>query len=107
MGYPTHPSGEPAPLNPHCRRLRPLAEYSRRLPSCHVGKRLNRATLWRWALRGLRNGRQLRTVLLGSGRMTCDAWVSEFLEGAGPQRDSWATPSGNRTELKTEEDTCR
>lgn len=66
------------PINPTCQRLRPLAEYAERLPSCRRGKRLNRATLWRWALRGLR-GRRLRTVELGGGRMTCDAWVWQFL----------------------------
>lgn len=66
------------PIDPNNRELRPLAAYSRRLPSRRFGKRLNRATLWRWAQRGVR-GRQLQTVMLGAGRMTCDAWVWEFL----------------------------
>ena len=65
-------------LNSACQRLRPLAEYASRLPSSQRGKRLNRATLWRWALHGVR-GRRLRTVTLGGGRMSCDAWVCEFL----------------------------
>lgn len=76
-------------IDPTCNELRPLAEYSRRLPSSRRGKRLNRATLWRWALRGARGGRRLRTVCLGSGRMTCDAWVWEFVGERGtPNPDS-------------------
>lgn len=66
-------------LDPASLELRPLAEYARALPSRRIGHRLNRATLWRWALRGTRNGRYLRTVVLGAGRMTCDAWVCEFM----------------------------
>ena len=67
------------PLDPNCTRLRPLATYADRLPSGRRGKRLNRATLWRWALRGLRRRPRLRTAALGGTRVTCDAWVWEFL----------------------------
>ncbi|MBI5431863.1 MAG: DUF1580 domain-containing protein [Planctomycetes bacterium] len=72
------------PLNPRCQRLRPLAEYAERLPSGRPGKCLNRATLWRWALPGLRGGRRLRTAALGGTRVTCDAWVWEFVNNADP-----------------------
>lgn len=68
-----------APIDAACQRLRPLVEYADRLPSGRRGKRLNRATLWRWALRGLRGGRRLRTVTAGGTRVTCDAWVWEFI----------------------------
>lgn len=71
-------------IDPNCTRLRPLAEYSERLPSSRQGKRLNRATLWRWALKGMTDGRYLRTVGLGSGRFTCDAWVAQFLSHPRP-----------------------
>lgn len=74
-------------IDPNCRRLRPLAHYTRRLPSSRRGKRLNRATLWRWALRGARGGRRLQTVCLGAGRMTCDAWVWEFVCRPGAPAD--------------------
>lgn len=66
-------------IDPACERLRPLADYCRRLPSGRAGKRLNRATLWRWALRGMSDGRRLRTASLGGTRVTCDAWIWEFL----------------------------
>jgi hypothetical protein len=72
------------PLDPESHALRPLAEYAARLPSSRHGKRLNRATLWRWALKGVRGGRRLHTVALGYGRMTCDAWVWEFMRPANP-----------------------
>lgn len=74
------------PLDPSSHDLRPLAEYCDRLPSRVRGRSLNRATLWRWALKGRSDGRTLRTVGLGSGRFTCDAWVVQFLaehDGAG------------------------
>ena len=66
-------------LDPACPRLRPLAEYSGRLPSSRPGKQLHRATLWRWALKGS-NGVVLRTVKLGGSRCTCDAWLCEFIQ---------------------------
>ena len=73
------------PLDATDQQLRPLAEYCDRLPSRVPGRRLNRATLWRWALKGRSDSRYLRTVALGSGRFTCDAWVTQFLaEARGP-----------------------
>ncbi|MBI5433754.1 MAG: DUF1580 domain-containing protein [Planctomycetes bacterium] len=82
------------PLNPRCQRLRPLAEYAARLPSGRPGKRLNRSTLWRWALSGVRGGRRLKTAALGRTRVTCDAWVWEFLEGGSPGRELRLVDSG-------------
>jgi hypothetical protein len=76
-------TGDRVHLDPSCLRLHPLADYARRLPSSRIGKRLNRATLWRWALRGIK-GSRLRTVALGGGRMTCDAWVWQFMRGTDP-----------------------
>jgi len=49
------------------------------LPSSRPGKRIHKSTLFRWATRGS-GGVVLRTSRLGSGRFTCDAWVSEFME---------------------------
>jgi hypothetical protein len=66
------------PLDPNCTQLRPLAEYTRRIPSTRLGKRLNRATLWRWTMHGAR-GIRLHTQRLGSGRYTTDAAVVEFM----------------------------
>jgi hypothetical protein len=76
------------PFDPTSKQLRPLAEYSDRLPSSRRGKKLNRATLWRWALNGLKDGRFIRTVGLGSGRFTCDAWVAAFLSHPRPPAGS-------------------
>lgn len=56
------------PIDPQCTELRPLAEYSKRIPSSRAGKKLNRATLWRWALNGLQ-GVKLETVRIGGGRL--------------------------------------
>lgn len=75
----------PKPLDPNSTELRPLADYCNRLPSSHPGKRLNRSTLWRWSLKGLSDGRWLRTKALGAGRVTCDKWVCEFLTEPRPE----------------------
>lgn len=77
----------PSLIDPSDAELRPLSEYCDRLPSRVCSRKLNRATLWRWALRGAR-GRVLRTVVIGSGRFTCDAWVAEFFDGCAP-REPW------------------
>lgn len=81
--------------------LRPLSSYCDRLPSSRPGKKLNRATLWRWALRGQR-GRILRTVQLGSGRFTCDAWVSEFMR-PGPSPIPERATGSEMSALKRDE----
>lgn len=68
------------PFDPTSSKLRPLGEYRDRLPSRRSGCRLNRSTLYRWALRGARSGRvKLKTDCIGGGRFTCDAWVREFM----------------------------
>lgn len=69
------------PFDPTDDRLRPLAEYTDRLPSRCRGRKLNRATLWRWALHGVRGGKvRLATWLLGGGRFTSDEAVAAFME---------------------------
>ncbi|MCR9248570.1 MAG: DUF1580 domain-containing protein [bacterium] len=69
------------PFDPSDTTLRPLAEYTDRLPSRRRGRKLNRATLWRWATRGLQGGRiRLETVRLGGGRFSSDAAVAAFME---------------------------
>ena len=67
------------PFDPTSSKLRPLAEYSDRLPSSRRGKRLHRATLFRWVSPGVRDGIALQSVRLGGCRYTCDAWVADFM----------------------------
>ncbi len=71
-----------------------MSEYCDLLPSRVRGRSLNRATLWRWTFRGRRDGRALRTVVVGSGRFTCDAWVVEFMEPTGEARSQQAQRPG-------------
>lgn len=84
------------PLNPKCPELRPLAEYSQRIPSSRGGKSLNRATLWRWALKGLQ-GVKLQTVRIGGGRYTCDAWVCEFIAARSETHEPFSTAAHSDT----------
>jgi hypothetical protein len=67
------------PFDPTSTKLRPLAEYSDRLPSSRRGRMIHRATLWRWALKGTGGGILLPTVRLGGCRYTCDANVAQFM----------------------------
>jgi hypothetical protein len=66
-------------IDPKDTTYQPLARYADRLPSSRPGRKLNRATLWRWALRGFGEGTRLKTVVLGGCRFTSDAWVAEFI----------------------------
>ena len=68
------------PFDPTSATIRPLAEYSERLPSGRKGKRLHRATLFRWASQGVRGGVVLETRRLGGCRYTCDKWGAEFMD---------------------------
>lgn len=92
------------PFDPTSAELRPLAEYSERLPSSRRGKRVHRATLWRWALKGTRGGVLLPTVRLGGCRYTCDASVAEFMRRLSepvPRNEVQASlPSGERDRIR-------
>lgn len=80
-------------LDPNSFQLRPLHEYTDRLPSSRRGKKLNRSTLWRWVLRGV-GGRRLRTQVLGGRLFTCDAWACQFMRPGptGPQGPDTSSP---------------
>lgn len=75
------------PFDPTSKRFRPLAEYSNVLPSCRPGRRLHRATLWRWALKGV-GGVRLQTVSLGTARLTTDADIAAFMRALSDKTQS-------------------
>lgn len=75
------------PFDPSSTRFRPLAEYSNLLPSSRPGRRLNRATLWRWALKGV-GGVRLQTVSLGSARLSTDADIAAFMRALSNRTQS-------------------
>ncbi len=81
------------PFDRHSHTLRPLGDYRDRLPSrCH-NRRLNRATLWRWALHGAGKERiKLPTVVIGSGRFTSDADVHAFIQARSAAKEAPETP---------------
>jgi hypothetical protein len=90
-------------LDPNCEKLRPLNEYTKRIPSTRPGKKLSRSTLWRWVLHG-RRGVKLQTFVLGSGRYTSDAEVMKFsykltlLTRSGSQKGPAVVKSGANKE---------
>lgn len=102
-------------FDPRCTNLRPLLEYSKRLPSSRPGKRLNRSTLIRWALHGVRGGVKLPTVCLGGCRFTSDAFVAEFMRqltvadelGAASFANSWIDAGAGRETATESEDRAR
>ena len=89
-------------IDKHCNQLRPLNEYTNRIPSSRPGKRLNRTTLWRWALKGCR-GIKLETVLAGSGRYTTDAWVASFMAGLSEGSTDKSRSKASRKALQREQ----
>lgn len=93
-------------FDPASTQLRPLAEYSDRIPSSRRGKKLHRATLWRWAFDGVRGGIVLQTARLGGCRYTCDAWIAEFMRAASTAdvlpRAQRALPAEDRERIRKE-----
>lgn len=49
------------------------------IPGRTPGKRISKETIWRWCLRGLRNGVRLKSVLIGGQRYTTRSWVENFI----------------------------
>ena len=90
--------------------LIPLSELARQIPSYkYPGKVVNRATLRRWALNGVR-GIKLETVTIGGGRYSSNLFVSEFIQklsGSSPadpalngNRRNCGERAGNATNMK-------
>jgi len=64
-------------------------------PAHFPGKRVHRATVWRWHLTGLhRHGQviRLRTVTVGSRRYTTQAWIDEFLRACNGEAPLTVSP---------------
>jgi hypothetical protein len=85
-----------------------LTEATKVLPGRVPGKRITVSTLWRWCMKGLRNGMRLRSVLVGGQRLTTRRWLQEFIEA----RTAEAEPEGQiapriRTPTQRERDSER
>src|SRR5262245_6482865 len=57
-----------------------LAEAARLIPGRKPGKRVDVNTVWRWCQKGVRGGLRLRSVLVGSTRLTTRTWLREFIQ---------------------------
>jgi hypothetical protein len=57
-----------------------LIEAARLLPGRKPGKGVSEPTIWRWCLKGLRNGVRLKSEMIGGHRCTTKAWLQEFIE---------------------------
>ena len=66
--------------------LVPLGQVPTIVPSSHPGKRLNIATVWRWATHGVR-GVQLESILIGGARYTSREAVARFVDALNGTRD--------------------
>ena len=77
---------ESAPNALDLSHLYPIEEAPNRLPRTN-GKKIHRATVFRWAKNGIR-GVVLQTQLVGRRRFTCDEWVEMFLERVNRANDA-------------------
>jgi hypothetical protein len=57
-----------------------LAAAAKLFPGRKPGKKVSIDTIWRWCMRGLRNGVRLKSVLIGGQRYTTKQWIKEFIE---------------------------
>ena len=64
-----------------------MSEAAALLPGRKPGKRLYVNTVWRWCVKGLRNGARLRSVLVGGQRLTTRRWLQEFIQAMSEARD--------------------
>ena len=73
-------------------RLFSLTEATKILPSRPNGKRFTVATLFRWAMKGMR-GTKLETILVG--RCRCTSWeaLGRFLDATNKDREERALAS--------------
>ena len=60
-------------------RLQDLPNRSDLIPPRNSGRKLGRATVWRWTTRGVA-GVVLRTVNIGGSPATCAEWLNDFFE---------------------------
>lgn len=85
-----------------------LTEAAKLIPGRKEGERVSVGTVWRWRLRGLRNGIKLKSVLIGGQRCTTRQWLQDFIEAINPSASSslqaTATP---RTPLQRERESER
>jgi hypothetical protein len=85
-----------------------LTEAAKLIPGRKEGERVSVGTVWRWSLRGLRNGIKLKSVLIGGQRCTTRQWLQDFIEAINPSASSatqaTATP---RTPLQRERESER
>jgi hypothetical protein len=66
-------------------RLQELPNRSDLIPPRSNGRKLGRATVWRWTTRGVA-GVVLRTVNIGGAPATCAEWLNEFFEAIATAR---------------------
>jgi hypothetical protein len=64
-----------------------MTEAAALLPGRKPGKRLYVNTVWRWCMKGLRNGVRLRSVLIGGQRLTTRRWLQEFIQAMSEARE--------------------
>jgi len=64
-----------------------MTEAAALLPGRKPGKRLYVNTVWRWCMKGLRNGVRLRSVLIGGQRLTTRRWLQEFIQAISEARE--------------------
>lgn len=63
--------------------------------SAHFPGRPHRATVWRWALKGIRKGGtviRLRSIVCGNRRFTQPGWCAEFVAALNADNPSQPAP---------------
>jgi hypothetical protein len=65
-----------------------MTEAAALLPGRKPGKRLYVNTVWRWCMKGLRNGARLRSALIGGQRLTTRRWLQEFIQAMSESREA-------------------
>ncbi len=78
-------------INISTESIKPLAAAARTVPGRKPGAGINPATVWRWAMRGVK-GVRLETLLVGGTRYTSDEALQRFFEATTAAADGVPAP---------------
>ena len=69
-----------------------LTEAAKLVPGRKPGKGVSEGTVWRWCMRGIRNGIRLRSAMVGGHRCTTRQWLREFIEALNQSQSGTTDP---------------
>lgn len=77
-----------------------LTQAAKLVPGRKPGKGVSEETVWRWCLRGVRNGIRLKSEMVGGHRCTTRQWLQEFIEALNEKQSGTTSPQPRTPEQR-------